>query len=335
MSNANPLRCAATGVASKLAEHIASDTFVVTSELNPPKGIDLTSLLSRASELAGRVDGFNLTDSHTARMSMSPLAAAHLIMDHGHEPIVQLTTRDRNRIALQSDLLGAAALGIPNVVLMGGDDPGAGDHPGAKPVFDFDTEVLIRAAHQLTTGTDFGGKTLVGTPKLFIGAVVNPGAANLDREIQRMEEKVNAGASFFQTQAIYDSPAFEAFIRRVEHLKVAILAGIIPNQVGNDGALHEPKCPWGGCSRLDHPAHRGHKRRRIWEQCDQRSHPPPGQGVHSGRAHHGHGLGATYPRHSGPGRGMNGPSARSPAEFLGWAVTCHQDPHDPPDPYAS
>ena len=228
MSNANPLRCAATGVASKLAERIASDTFVVTSELNPPKGIDLTSLLSRASELAGRVDGFNLTDSHTARMSMSPLAAAHLIMDHGHEPIVQLTTRDRNRIALQSDLLGAAALGIPNVVLMGGDDPGAGDHPGAKPVFDFDTEVLIRAAHQLTTGTDFGGKTLVGTPKLFIGAVVNPGAANLDREIQRMEEKVNAGASFFQTQAIYDSPAFEAFIRRVEHLKVAILAGIIP-----------------------------------------------------------------------------------------------------------
>jgi len=213
---------------SRLAARLASGDFAITSELTPPKGIDLGPLLDKARSLGAHVHAFNVTDSHNARMSLSALATAHLLLDQGFEPIMQQTTRDRNRIALQSDLLGAAALGIANVVLMGGDDPSAGDHPDAKPVFDMGTEALIETAGKLTRGTDASGARLHGTPRLFIGAVVNPGAKPLEREIARMAKKVEAGARFFQTQAIYDIGRFEGFLRRVEGLEVPLLAGIIP-----------------------------------------------------------------------------------------------------------
>lgn len=216
----------------RLASRIDSGELVITSELTPPKGIDLAPLLAKANECGPRVDAFNLTDSHNARMSMTPLAAAHLLMDHGVEPTVQLTTRDRNRIALQSDMLGAAALGIPNVVLMGGDDPKAGDHPEAKPVFDIGTEDLIRAAGALNNGTDLMGNALNAAPALTIGAVVNPGSSDLDKEIARLGDKAAAGATFFQTQAIYDRAGFEGFLERVAKENLApgavFLAGIIP-----------------------------------------------------------------------------------------------------------
>ena len=141
-----------------LADKLATQ-FVVTSELTPPKGANLDDLLGKAALLAGCVDAFNMTDSHSARMSMSPLAAAHLLIDEGVEPILQMVTRDRNRIALQSDMLGASALGIGNLVCMGGDPPTVGDHPDAKPVFDLVTTELIRAANSLNEGVDLSGSS--------------------------------------------------------------------------------------------------------------------------------------------------------------------------------
>lgn len=213
---------------STLRNKLVSSQFVVTTELIPPKGVSLTGLLVKAEQLKPLVDGINVTDSHNSRMSLSPLAAAHQLVQTGLEPIMQMTTRDRNRIALQSDMLGAHILGIRNLVCMGGDPPHLGDHPDAKPVFDLATNELIAAASGLNAGKDFAGNTVNGTTEFHIGAVVNPGADDLDVEIARMEEKVAAGAVFFQTQAIYDTAKFAAFIDRVAHMKVSILAGILP-----------------------------------------------------------------------------------------------------------
>ena len=213
---------------SRLSEALESGRFVVTSELTPPKGTDLGALFASADLLKDTVDAFNVTDSHAARMSMCPMAVSHLLIDRGIEPILQVTTRDRNRIAIQSDLLGAAALGIENVVFMGGDPPGNGDHPDAKPVFDMFSSMVLSAANSLNSGTDMMGNTLTGSPRLVFGAVVNPGADDLAGEIKRMEEKLEAGASFLQTQAIYDPVAFEKFVQAVEDLQVPLLAGLIP-----------------------------------------------------------------------------------------------------------
>jgi 5,10-methylenetetrahydrofolate reductase len=209
-------------------EKLATDEFVVTTELTPPKGIDLDKLLNKAEFLAPFIDAFNLTDSHSSRMSLSPIAVASRLLDFGYEPILQITTRDRNRISLQSDMLGAAVLGIKNIVCMGGDPAHFGDHPDAKPVFDLSTTELINAAYQLSQGQDLAGNALQGTPTFNIGAVVNPGADDLDREISLLEDKVAAGAWFFQTQAIYDAGVFGDFMNRVSHLPIKIIAGILP-----------------------------------------------------------------------------------------------------------
>ena len=212
---------------------LQSKRFAITTELNPPKGTDLAPLLERAESLRDVVDAFNLTDSHTARMSMSPIAAAHLLLDRGFEPILQVTCRDRNRIALQADVLSAAALGIRNIVTMTGDHPGGGDHPNAKPVFDIDSTALLQSLAALQSGNDMSGAKLRGAPDLLVGAVVNPGADDLDREIGRMEEKIEAGAAFFQTQAVYDASEFERFMRRVEGYGAPVLAGCIMLKSGN------------------------------------------------------------------------------------------------------
>ena len=213
---------------SHLSDVIESGRFVITSELNPPKGTDLAPLYAKADMLKGTVDAFNLTDSHAAHMAMAPMAAAHLLRRRGIEPILQLTTRDRNRIALQSDLLGAYALGIENVVFMGGDPPSAGDHPDAKPVFDVYTSIMLRAARSMENGHDMSGNELQGSPQFCLGAVCNPGADDMDEEVRRMEEKLNAGARFFQTQAIFEPGKFERFARAVDGLGATMFAGIIP-----------------------------------------------------------------------------------------------------------
>lgn len=213
---------------SKFVDVLKSGKFVVTSELNPPKGTDLTTLFGKAEELRGLVDAFNLTDSHSARMSVSPIAVAHLLLDRGIESIVQMTTRDRNRIALQADMLAASVLGIHNLVFMGGDPPKVGDHPDAKPVFDVFTAALLSMASGLQSGKDMRGNELKGSPQFCLGAVVNPGSSKLDEELENMKRKIEGGARFFQTQAVYDVAAFEKFTERVSGQGIALLAGVIP-----------------------------------------------------------------------------------------------------------
>lgn len=213
---------------SHLGTALDGEGFVVTSELTPPKGTSLDPLLERARALRRHVDAFNVTDSHAARMAMAPMAVSHLLLDHGLEPIMQITGRDRNRIAIQADLLGAWALGVRNIAFMGGDPPKNGDHPDAKGVFDVVSAAIIRAAAGMRNGTDMTGNALDGSPEFCIGAVVNPGAKDLDKEIDRMAEKREAGATFFQTQAVYDPGAFERFVNKVDSLEVPLLAGILP-----------------------------------------------------------------------------------------------------------
>src|SRR5919109_3258168 len=209
------------------AEVLQSGTFLITTELNPPKGTHLEPLLAHAERLRDVVHAFNLTDSHSSRMTMAPLAVARLLVERGIEPILQMTCRDRNRLALQSDLLGAAALGVRNIICMTGDPPGAGDHPDAKPVFDLEVLGLLQAAAALQAGADLGGHQLQGTPTFCVGAVVNPGAPDLDKELRRMEDKVARGARFFQTQAVYDAAAFAQFMDKVRQHEVTVLASII------------------------------------------------------------------------------------------------------------
>lgn len=213
---------------SKLSEALQSDRFVITSELTPPKGTDLSSLFAKADSLLDIAVAVNLTESHAARMAMDPVAVGHLLLDRGVEPIVQMTGRDKNRIAIQASLLGAAALGIPNVVFMGGDPPKNGDHPDAKPVFDLFASQLLVAARSLQSGRDWTGNELKGTPKFCVGAVANPGAPDLPMELDNMRRKIEAGAEFLQTQAIYDTGTFEKFMEVAVKYEVSILAGIIP-----------------------------------------------------------------------------------------------------------
>ncbi len=211
-----------------LRQTIESGEFAVTCELNPPKGISLDSLFEKAEKLRGLVHAYNLTESHAARMAMDPVAAAHLLLDHGFEPIVQMTSRDKNRIALQASMLAAAALGIQNLVFMGGDPPANGDHPEAKPVFDLFASQLLEAAASLNDGADFSGNPLNQATDFFLGSVVNPGAADLQKELSNMHRKIEGGARFLQTQAVYAADDFERFLEQAGAVPVPILAGIIP-----------------------------------------------------------------------------------------------------------
>ncbi|MBL7065451.1 MAG: methylenetetrahydrofolate reductase [Anaerolineae bacterium] len=212
---------------SNLAESIAAGKFVVTAEVGPPKGTDVTHLLEMAELLRDHVDAINVTDQQSSVMMLGSLTVCHLLHQRGIEPVFQVTCRDRNRIALQSDLLSAAVLGIENVLCLTGDYVTLGDHPQAKPVFDLDAVTLLRAVAVLQEGHDLADKPLRGVPTFFPGAVVSPGANPLGPQIAKMEKKVAAGARFFQTQAVYDPAQFETFVRQVEHLHVPILVGVI------------------------------------------------------------------------------------------------------------
>jgi len=205
--------------------------FVVTAEVGPLKGTDTIELDEVAELLHGRVDATNVTDQQSAVMRLGSLATCHLLKERGLEPIFQMTCRDRNRLALQSDLLSAYVLGIENVLAITGDLPALGDHPQAKPVFDLDSVQLLQVIKTLNEGHDMVGNELKGKPNFFPGAVVNPGAdteAAFELQIIKMEKKIEAGARFFQTQAVYEVDRFAKFIKRVEGFKVPILAGIIP-----------------------------------------------------------------------------------------------------------
>jgi methylenetetrahydrofolate reductase (NADPH) len=211
----------------KLTESFTDGRFVITSEAGPPKGVDTTKMFEEVDLLLDKVDAFNVTDQQSSVMRLGSLAVSHLLKKRGAEPIFQLTCRDRNRIALQSDLLSAYVLGIENVLCLTGDYVSLGDHPDAKPVFDLDSVSLIQTVKTLNGGHDLAGQELLGSPQFCIGAVVSPGADPLEPQIIKMEVKLRAGAEFFQTQAVYDLEEFETFMKQVEHLDVPVLGGII------------------------------------------------------------------------------------------------------------
>jgi len=211
----------------KLTELFAKGKFVVTSEIGPPKGVDVQEMLEVAELLKGRVDALNVTDQQSSVMRLGSLASCHLLKEKGVEPVFQITCRDRNRIALQSDLLSAYVLGIRNVLCLTGDYVTLGDHPDAKPVFDLDSVSLLMAAKRLQEGYDLAGNELAGKPDFCLGAVVTPGAEPLEPQIIKMEKKVKAGAQFFQTQAVYEPRKFEEFMKQIEHLNVPVMVGIV------------------------------------------------------------------------------------------------------------
>lgn len=211
----------------RLTELFTDDRFVITSEAGPPKGVDTTKMLEEVDLLLGKADAFNVTDQQSSVMRLGSLAVSSLLKQRGAEPIFQVTCRDRNRIALQSDLLSAHVLGVENVLCLTGDYVSLGDHPGAKPVFDLDSVSLIQTARTLCGGHDLAGKGLAGKPDFCIGAVVSPGAGPLELQVIKMENKLRAGAQFFQTQAIYDIDQFSEFMKQIEHVDAPVLGGII------------------------------------------------------------------------------------------------------------
>ena len=209
-------------------EKVLAGEFVVTSEIGPPKGIETQTILDDAELIRGRVDAINVTDLQSSVMRLGSLAVCSLLKQKGFDPIFQVTCRDRNRLALQSDILSAAALGIENLLILTGDHTTLGDHPDAKPVFDLESVQLLQVVKKLQEGSDMRGNKLEGTlPQFFAGAVVNPGADPLEPQIIKMEKKIEAGARFFQTQAVYDIEIFENFLSKIKHLKATILAGIV------------------------------------------------------------------------------------------------------------
>ena len=204
-----------------------SGKFTVTAEVGPPKGTDIKEMIHHMEFLKGKLDAVNVTDNQSAVMRICSLAVCKIAMEHGLEPILQMTCRDRNRIGLQSDLLGASILGIKNVLCMTGDHVSAGDHKGAKPVYDIESVQLLKAVDGLNNGKDMSGNELKGTTDFFQGAVVTPEANPLEPQLMKFDKKVRAGVKFFQTQAIYDIEKFKEFMKHARKFPVKVLAGFV------------------------------------------------------------------------------------------------------------
>jgi methylenetetrahydrofolate reductase (NADPH) len=211
---------------SRLQQKLDAGEFVITAEVCPPKGADCSEFLSSAGSLQGIVDAINVTDNQGANMRISPLAASALLFREGIEPIFQITCRDRNRMALQSDLLGAAMLGIRNVLALTGDHISFGDHSQAKPVFDLDSVQLLQAISGLADGRDLSGNPLHDIPEFYVGAAAAPEAEPFAPTLFKLRKKAAAGARFFQTQAFFDPERLLLFNDTVRPLGVKVIAGI-------------------------------------------------------------------------------------------------------------
>lgn len=213
----------------EILEILKKKDFVITAELGPPKGTNMEPFFKQAGYLKGRVDAANVTDQQAAIMRLGSLACCRLLKDFGVEPIMQLTCRDKNRIALQSEILSASALGINNVLVLTGDPIFIGDHPQAKPVFDVDAAELMAVIKKMEDGFDMTDHKLDGAPAFSIGAALNPCVDDLDTEISKTRKKIEKGAEFFQTQGVFDIGRFDRFMSRYkqEGFKVPVLAGII------------------------------------------------------------------------------------------------------------
>jgi len=211
----------------KLKDLFEKGKFVITSEIGPPKGTNIEPMLEEVDLLKDKADAINVTENQSSVMRLGSMAVCRLLKERGFEPVFQITCRDRNRLALQSDLISASVLGIENVLCLTGDHVVLGDHPQTKPVFDLDSIHLLKVARGLVNGYDMVGNKLDGVPNLCLGAVANPGADPLEPQIIKMEAKVEVGAEFFQTQAVYEVKKFEEFIKAAEHIKVPIMVGIV------------------------------------------------------------------------------------------------------------
>jgi 5,10-methylenetetrahydrofolate reductase len=209
---------------SKLKDALAAGGFPLVVEVKPPKGVEVAGMLAPVGSLNGQVTAFGVPDNEHARMRLSALAAARLVREAGGEPLMLLTCRDRNRLALESDLLGAAALGVENLLLISGDYVHQGDHPDAKPVYDADSVQLLLLARELMAGRDSAGNPLKGAPQFFLGAVVIPEAQPLGPQRLKFRKKMEAGADFFVTAPIFDLEKFRKFRREVVPEGVKILA---------------------------------------------------------------------------------------------------------------
>ena len=234
----------------RITELFDNGEFVVTAEVGPPKGIHVGHMVEEAKEYLSGITAVNVTDNQSSVMRMGSLPACVALKNAGLTPILQLTCRDRNRIALQSELLGAAMLGIENILCLTGDHTKMGDHPGAKPVFDLDSVSLLHTACQLEKGLDLSGQALVGEPPKFAkGAVVSPCSDSVDAQLAKMERKVMAGAEYFQTQAVFDSEKFIQFMEKAKQFGKPVQLGvIIPKSAGmakfmnnNVAGVHVPQ----------------------------------------------------------------------------------------------
>ena len=211
---------------SLLSEKLTSGQKVVTAEITPPKGAGIKKLVQHAQLLKPVVDAINITDCQRALVKMSSMAACRVLMDNGVEPVFQLTCRDRNTIALQSDLMGAGALGIPNLLCLTGDPVKAGDNPNSKSVFELESVRLLELVGNLQGGRDGSGHKMNAPTKFFVGAVVNP-TVNVGNQLDRMRKKIESGARFFQTQANYDNEDFRQFLIKAREMNTRVLAGIL------------------------------------------------------------------------------------------------------------
>ncbi|MGL5750003.1 MAG: methylenetetrahydrofolate reductase [Paraclostridium sp.] len=213
---------------SLLKETLESGKFAITTEMAPPKGTDLSHLIECAKAVKGRVHAVNVTDFQSAVMRTTSLTTCKLLKDEGLEPVLQVTGRDRNRIAIQGELLSAGVFGINNMLALTGDHTIVGDHPQAKPVFDLDCVGILDIAQTLSQGKDMVGNELKGSPDFYLGASVTPKYAPIEVQLLKMKKKINAGAKFFQTQAVFDIDTMREFREHTKDMDTKVLAGIIP-----------------------------------------------------------------------------------------------------------
>lgn len=276
---------------SRLERVLRSGRFAVTAELNPPDSADPADVFEAARPLAEVADAINATDAAGANCHMSSLGVCALLTRAGHGAVYQISCRDRNRIAIQGDVLGAAAMGVRNVLCLTGDGVGAGDQPGARPVFDFDSVSLARAIRTMRDeGMFLSGRRIARPPRLFIGAAENPCAEPRDWRPERLAKKIEAGADFIQTNYVFDMPVFEAFMARVRDLgldrRAFILAGVGPLASAraarwmrsNVPGVHIPDAVIARLERAADPAEEG---KRLCIELIRRIRDTPGvAGVH-------------------------------------------------------